>query len=149
MSALIATQVKGRAEATVPETTAEGMCRYVVNLANDVYNEDCKGVGLQTREGTPQRYLAAHLHYSGYDVRIEGALHELCQVGEASFTSAIRRYDILAGKGAVKVSMCALLCGVLQLPCDVHWFGGATPLLQTLWQPATTHGPLVLGMSEC
>ncbi len=102
-SALIALQVKGRPGATVPETTAEGMCRFAVNLANDIYIEDCKGV--VTREGTPQRYLAARLYYSGYDVRIEKPLHELCHVGEASFTTSNRVYDILFGKGAVKVSM--------------------------------------------
>lgn len=95
--------MKGRPAATVPETAAEGMCRYAVNLARFVYNVDCNGVG--TKPGTPHRYLAARLYHSGYDVWIEEPLHELCQVGEASFSSSNREYDILFGKGAVKVSM--------------------------------------------
>ena len=97
--------MKGRPEATVPETTAAGMCRYAVNLANHVYSEGVYCKGVVTRPGTPHRYLAARLYYSGYDVRIEEALHELCQDGGASFALSKRRYDILLGKGAVKVSM--------------------------------------------
>lgn len=147
LSALTALQVKGRPGATVPATSAEGLCRFAVNLANDIYIEDCKGV--VTREGTPQRYLAARLYYSGYDVRIEEPLHELCHVGEASFSSSNRKYDILFGKGAVKVSMqycsahvlhsvedCSCLTVLVDLLMQQFSHEQSEPQLKLVFQPA-------------
>ena len=85
----------------MPATTGDDMCRFIVNLAGNVYLEDCKST--VTREGTPQRYLAARLYQAGYDVWTEGALYEVCLVGDASFTTGARRFDVMAGKGQVKV----------------------------------------------
>ena len=87
----------------MPETTADGMCLFAVNLAYEVISKDCKNI--VTREATPHKYLAARLWWAGYDVWVLETLTEVCVMGDQKFSSDKRIFDLMFGYRQNKESM--------------------------------------------
>lgn len=91
------------------------MCRFAVNLSISVHIKH--STDLVASEQSLARYLAACLYWAGYDVWMEGALVEVCCIGDKMFNLDDRYSEVMFGTGSIRVSKKEPLQFVTHLSC--------------------------------